>query len=62
MITPFEVVCKDNHKLIRTVYDIRVDSFVNTLFLIYANNEWIWSPANCYIPLSERKRRNPFPT
>lgn len=47
----FTVISKNNSKIVRDVYDIRTNLICNVLeFLIYADCQWMWVPANEYIP------------
>lgn len=53
----FQVVKKENHNIIREVYDVRNDNCGYPHFLIYENGEWKYVSAKHFVPYSDIPRR-----
>ena len=47
---------KDNKKMIVSVYGVRTSKNSNykAEFLVYDNNEWIWTAADNYTPINNK--------
>lgn len=53
----FQVVRKEDHSVIRKVYDVRNDNCGYPHFLIYENGEWKYVSAKHFVPYSSISRR-----
>lgn len=53
----FQVVKKEDHSVIRKVYDVRNDNCGYPHFLIYENGEWKYVSAKYFIPYSDIPHR-----
>lgn len=53
----FQVVKKEDHSVIRKVYDVRNDNCGYPHFLIYENGEWKYVSAKHFVPYSSIPRR-----
>lgn len=49
----FQVVKKEDHSVIRKVYDVRNDNCGYPHFLIYENGEWKYVSAKYFVPYSD---------
>lgn len=53
----FQVVKKEDHSVIRKVYDVRNDNCGYPHFLIYENGEWKYVSAKHFVPYSDIPQR-----
>lgn len=53
----FQVVKKEDHSVIRKVYDVRNDNCGYPHFLIYENGEWKYVSAKHFVPYSDIPHR-----